>query len=227
MAFGAIIADPEGNPFYIDGTLPLRLVNKVTKSVDGTTFVPVHKTDNVMRFIFCEISANGAGSDSAYVYYEKLFNTDDWGITAGYYSPNGPGLVTVYVFEYQYETLIPKWGVAFWDSAGRCVLTNETKVLRGVTPFGVEGQESAGYNINTTLNGRWAVLPVSTGIITGVINSGGTRPFMSTFFANAYYNGSTTKISSGGTGGYPGGGVSNITYTNAKNRIMAIDVSMY
>ncbi|PKH18051.1 hypothetical protein CIG19_21270 [Enterobacterales bacterium CwR94] len=221
MAFGALLTDPAGNPFYIDGTLPLRLIDKRTGNAGdaGSVFIPLHTDDSVVRYIFCH-----SNTSDSYFFYSKHPTNGNWGVFM--YSNSRPQC-TVYVFGYQYETNIPKWGVAFWDAQGRCVITNETQVLGGITPLGVEGSDSAGYLIDSTRPGKWAISPVVTGLITGVINSGGTRPFASTFYGNAFYNGSTTRIHCNGSGGRPGDGVTNVVYSNHKNRIFAVDVSQY
>ncbi|MBK4377956.1 hypothetical protein JJQ13_04185, partial [Enterobacter hormaechei] len=51
---------------------------------------------------------------------------------------------------------------------------NETRTLSDVVTLGTAGVDaSSGYNINTTLAGKWACMPAMLGLITGVVSAGG------------------------------------------------------
>ncbi|WP_130834350.1 hypothetical protein [[Erwinia] mediterraneensis] len=216
MKFGALLTDTQGNPFYVDGTLPLSLASKTTYPIGDRT---VHANDGALRFVFCNSTTANV---NFYYYYDSASNT---------YKINASGTpgstFTVYIFSYQYQTP-PPWGVAIWDEQGRCIITHETKVLRGVVRVGTPGAESAGYNINTTLAGNYAVAPEMLGYITGVVYQGNMPyPFLAPFFTSAYYNGSSTVIKAVGRGDSGGGGAGNITNINYRNAIKAIDITNY
>ncbi|AXH43448.1 hypothetical protein MZUP3_240 [Erwinia phage vB_EhrS_49] len=219
--WGAMLTDSAGVPFYIDGTMPLCLISNQTYSLNigGGTVAsqPIHANDGAVRFVFVN-----SPDPNVYFWYAYDSISNVWSIYA-----SGPGTfkINVYIFGYQYQTP-PRWGVAIWDAQGRCVITNETKVLRGLNTIGTEGADSAGYNINTTLTGNIAVAPTMLGSVTGIIQSGGTRPFESRYYTSAYYNGSSTYIRAMMTDTVTGG-VQNITYTNFKNRIITADMSKY
>jgi len=221
--WGAMLTDTAGVPFYIDDTMPLCMISKTTYTLNlnGGTVASqaIHSNDGAVRFIFVN-----SPDPNVYFWYAYDSTSAMWRI---YASCQGASTfrLNVYVFGYQYQTP-PKWGIAIWDAQARCVITNETKVLRGVSPVGTEGAESAGYNISTTLTGNIAVAPAMTGAVTGVIQSGGTRPFEARYYTSAYYNGSTTLIKSLATDAVAGG-VQNITYTNFRNRIISTDMSRY
>lgn len=221
--WGAMLTDTSGVPFYIDDTLPLCLISKTTYSLNlnGGTVVsqPVHPNDGAVRFIFVN-----SPDQNVYFWYAYDSTSGTWRVYASCQGASAFRL-TVYIFGYQYQTP-PTWGVAIWDAQGRCVITNETKVLRGVNPIGTEGAENAGYNINTTLTGNIAVAPAMTGAVTGIIQSGGTRPFEARYYTSAYFNGSSTLIKSVATATVSGG-VQNITYTNFRNTLTAVNVARY
>ncbi|MFK8259092.1 hypothetical protein ACFL9S_15065 [Erwinia sp. AnSW2-5] len=223
MTFGAILPDTEGNPFYINDTMPLCMILKrqLTLDISGGNWASavVHANDGAVRFLFWD-SPNA----NTYAYYQLNTTTNTWQITASCKS-SSVFTVNVYIFGYQYQ-IPPKWGMAIWDANKNCIITNETKVLRGVAPLGVEGSESAGYNIDTSLVGRWAIAPIITGMIAGIINSGVIRPWSATYYGSSYFNGSSTRITSVPTD-TASGGVQNITYYNTRTRIMAVDISNY
>lgn len=223
MAFGALLSDTYGNPFYIDDTMPLCLVSKQQLILDigSGTWVSsfIHPNDGAIRFVFWD-----SPNPNTYAYYQLNTSNNTWQITASCKSAS-IFTVNVYIFGYQYQ-IPPKWGMAIWDANKNCIITNDTKVLRGITPLGIEGAESSGYNIDTTIAGRWAIAPVVTGMVAGVINSGVIRPWSATFYGSSYFNGASTRIISVPTD-TPSGGVQNITYYNTRTRIMAIDISNY
>ncbi len=223
MAFGAMLSDTEGNPFYIDDTMPLCLISKqqLTLDTSGGTWssASIHANDGSIRFVFWD-----SPNSDTYAYYQLNKTTNTWQIAAASKTAS-VFTVNVYIFGYKYQTP-PKWGMAIWDANKNCIITNETKVLRGVTPVGTEGSESSGYNIDTNLVGRWAIAPVLTGMVAGVINSGVIRPWSATYYGSSYFNGSVTRIRSVPTD-TASGGVQNITYYNTRTRIMAVDISRY
>lgn len=222
MAFGAMLTDQQGVPFYIDGTMPLTLINRIVINVpgdnSGTVYTqPLYANDGAVRFVFMQSNNSNTGSAE----WMQLDN-NVW----TFYSTRSSKTVTIFIFGYAYQP-VPSWGIAIYDGAGNCVLTNESKVLKGVTKIGdVTNASASGYNINTTLGGSWAVAPAFTGILTAVDNSTGQpRPVVIWYWASAYFNGSSTQISSHTHGS--GAGVQNPSYSNARNALTVIDVNKY
>ncbi|EPL6322476.1 hypothetical protein OIV89_002642, partial [Enterobacter hormaechei] len=86
---------------------------------------------------------------------------------------------------------------------------------------------SSGYNINTTLAGKWACMPAMLGLITGVISAGGQpQPYSAIYKSMAKLEGSNTRIFARPQT-TPGGNLQNVTYSNLRNVIMAINCANY
>lgn len=221
MSYGGMFTDANGVPFYIDGTLPLRLTDVRTHtSQPNAGFFDLYPNDGAIRF--CFISATGPGYH--YITQDRTHGTN-WILTSGV----AMGVtITAYIFSYAIETHLPDYGMAIWNSSGQLVITNETKLLSGVQQLGTAGVEaSSGMSFKTTLSGHWAIAPTITGGIVGVVYQGSqAHPYSNFFYASAYYNGSTTLIDSRGVGGDASGG-GNLTRTNLRNQIYAIDVSKF
>lgn len=222
MGFGALLTDQQGVPFYIDGTRPLTLINKFVIKVPGDNNGTVYSqqlytNDGAVRFVFMQ-------SDSGNTAAAEWMQIDNNVWT--FYATRTARNVTVYVFGYANQP-VPTWGIAIWDASGNCILTNESKVLRDVTQLGdVTNPNASGYLLNTTLSGNWAVAPAFTGIISAVDNSTGQpRPVVIWYWGNAYYNGSTTLISSHTHGS--ASGVTGASYSNARNTLTAVNVARY
>lgn len=222
MSYGALLSDESGVPFYIDGTLPLKLIDiKTFTTGNAGGYFFLFPDDGRMRFVFAKANKDG------YFYLQRgNLENSDWVLNNSF--PSGT-VITAYIFGYRVEATIPKWGMAIWNEKNECVIHNETKVLRGVTSLGnPDVDQQSGMYYQTTLNGDWAVAPTITGGATGVINSGGVRPYSNFFYTVAYYNGIQTLIRSHGTVGdsFPGG-VSNLVVVNTRCKLNAIDVSKY
>lgn len=221
MAFGALLTDDQGVPFYIDGTRPLTLINRITVNVSsggGTVYSQdLYADDGTERYVF--IQSNNADTSSA-----EWLQLDNgvWRI----YSTASNKTITVFIFGYANQP-VPAWGVAIWDASGNCILTNESKVLRDVTSLGdISNANASGYLYSGTLGGSWAVAPVATGILTAVDNSSGQpRPVTVYFYSSAYYNGTNTVINSHGDRSVAG--ISSPVYTSARNTLTAINVARY
>ncbi|CAH0198100.1 hypothetical protein SRABI13_01656 [Erwinia aphidicola] len=220
--YGAFLTDQQGNPYYILDTLPLCLIEKKSFNITGGRVISViHPNDSTFRLVFCRTNVAG----SSFSYYLDTVTTgsyvvDSRGAASGF-------TLDVYVFGYQYQTP-PKYGIAIWDSAGRCVITNETKVLRGIEVVGNQADPNAsGYNAAATLVGEWAVAPDVMGSFNGVINQGAqVYPIQAIAYTSAYKSGSSTVIKSEFVGD-SGSGASNVQFYNRRNTIKAINVSMY
>lgn len=220
--YGAFLTDQQGNPYYVLDTLPLCLIEKKTFNITGGRGISViHPNDSTFRLVFCRTNVAG----SSFSYYLDTVTTgnyvvDSRGAASGF-------TLDVYVFGYQYQTP-PKYGIAIWDAAGRCVITNETKVLRGAEVVGNQADPNAsGYNATATLVGEWAVAPDVMGSFNGVINQGGqVYPIQAIAYTSAYKSGSSTVMKSEFVGD-SGSGASNVQFYNRRNTIKAINVSMY
>lgn len=221
MAFGAIITDAAGVPFYIDGTMPLTLIEKRVLTVGvGETNTVLFADDGVLRFVFTNSNAPQGTNETCEA---LLVSGGNWILR----SVGAARTINVYIFGYQYQP-IPAWGVQINDAQGRCILTNESKVLRDVQAYGNPADNlSSGMQINTTIAGTWAIAPMNTGYYTAVTNAGGQpQSIVRAYYASARYNGSTTQLTSGFIGN-SGSGEQNQVLTNFRNRITAINVARY
>lgn len=113
----------------------------------------------------------------------------------------------------------PKWGVAVWDGNGKCILTNETKILTDMITVGTYGNnQNNGIKLNTTLNGKFAVMPQQCGILAA---SSPIGTFSKAVNIVCYYNGSTSHVyamaSEGPPSGWPVTGTDYRTVGNAIN----------
>lgn len=181
MGYGALLTDEQGVPFYIDGTRPLTLINKLTFNVNNSGTVntlDLYQNDGAVRFVF--IQSNGSD-----IYKSEWLQLD--GNTWRLYATSGTRTVTVFIFGYANQ-IPPAWGIAIWDASGNCILTNESKVLRDVTQLGdVTNANASGYLYTGTLGGSWAIAPAYTGLFSGVDNSTGQpRPVNIPFYGSAY-----------------------------------------
>ncbi len=226
MAFGALLADSSGVPFYIADTMPLSLLEKRVLSVPAVggsgSSQDLFANDGQIRFVFVNSTApQGSNSNCEALVLDTTNNK--WKLMCA----GSARTVNVFIFGYQFQP-IPSWGIQINDSQGRCILTNETKVLRDVQNIGDStNANNSGYVINSTLSGQWAVAPVYTGYFAGVNNSSGQPiPIVAQYCSSARYNGSTTQIASGYLGNLDGS-ASNATWSNYRNRITAINVDRY
>ena len=220
MAYGALLTDANGVPFYIGDTMPITLIEKrtVTASVG---LLDLFTSDGSVRYVFVNSNTPQGGGLVTCEALEVSGNA--WRLRLA-----GPTrAINIYIFGYQYQP-IPSWGIQINDEQGRCILTNETKVLRDVQNIGDStNPNNSGYVLNTTLNGQWAVAPVYTGYFSGVNNSTGQPiPVVAQFASSARFNGSTTQVANGYIGNVDGS-ASNATWYNYRNRLTAINVARY
>ena len=148
-------------------------------------------------------------------------------ITVDFLRPNATGTAYVYFFSIFPQTK-PDYGLAVWDASGTLILTNETRTLSDVVTLGNAGVDaSSGYNINTTLAGKWACMPAMLGLITGVISAGGQpQPYLAIYKSMAKPEGSNTRIFARPQT-TPSGNLQNVAYSNLRNVIMAINCANY
>ncbi|MGC0786728.1 hypothetical protein [Pantoea agglomerans] len=226
MSYGAMLTDSAGVPFYIGDTMPLTLLEKRVLSVpasSGTgTVINLFNNDGVIRFIF--VNSNGAQGNAQSTCEALELSGGVWSLRCA----GATRTVSVYIFGYQFQP-IPAWGIQINDPQGRCILTNETKVLRDVQKLGDEGSDAgSGFTANFTLNGEWAVAPAYTGSYVGTVSQGGqVYPVVAQYASSARFNGSTTQITSGYIGNLNTGGGGTGTLTNYRNRLVAVNVQRY
>jgi hypothetical protein len=220
--WGALLATENGAPFITPQSIPLALLSKKTVSIASgsgeiTTITQAFTAGRpVIPFICttvdCVSSYSVSGSTCT--------------VTIRYPQATG-GVAHVYFFSIFAQPL-PAWGIAIWDEAGVCILTNETRVLTDIQALGTSGSDAqGGYNIRATKAGKWGILPSRCGMVTGIINSGGVRPFVSEFFFSCAWGGGSTQISIASTAGAPGGGVTDIAYHNMRNQVYALNLANY
>lgn len=221
--YGAMIMMENGNPFVTPNSTPFCLFRKVSANSvqngsyhQATISVAIDSSYPVM--VFCKTTVTRGGT---YVSAGRSGNT----VTAGssnYLSQ--AHTLTAYIFAVFPQSL-PAWGIAFWDAAGKLVLTNESRVLSNLVTVGTPGN-NGGINIDVTLSGSYAVSPATLGGT--LLQNNNTKP-PSIVFVQAYtacgFNGSTTRINAAsgnaGNGGSPRG------YTNAGIAITAINTAAY
>lgn len=222
MSFGAMFTDGDGVPFYIDGTMPLTMIDRRSISVYADQVIDLHPNDGQIRFVFTN---SNAAFDSRNTGEWLYLNQSDNRFKLQ--CPGGNRVVNIYIFGYQYQN--PSgWGFQVNDSSGRCILTHTSKVLRDVRNFGDKSQDTqSGFRYRGTLNGNWAVAPCETGYFFGVVNQGSQpRPSVARYVSSARFNGSQTLLTSGYIGN-PESGASNVTYSNTRCLFSCIDVSKY
>jgi len=226
MSYGSMLTDSADVPFYIGDTMPLTLLEKRVLSVPGVSgsgaVINLFNNDGVIRFVF--VNSNGTQGNRQNTCEVMELSGGIWSLRCA----GGVRTVNVYIFGYQFQP-VPAWGIQINDSQGRCILTNETKVLRDVQKLGDEGSDSgSGFNANFTLAGEWAVAPAYTGSYVGTVSQGGqVYPVVAQYASSARFNGSTTQITSGYIGNLNSGGGGTGTLTNYRNRLVAVNVQRY
>lgn len=226
MSYGAMLTDSAGVPFYIGDTMPLTLLEKRVLSVPAASgsgaVINLFNNDGVIRFVF--VNSNGAQGNAQSTCEALELSGGVWSLRCA----GAARTVNVYIFGYQFQP-IPAWGIQINDAQGRCILTNETKVLRDVQKLGDEASDAgSGLNANFNISGEWAVAPAYTGNYTGTVSQGGqVYPVVAQYASSARFNGSTTQITSGYIGNINTGGGGTGTLTNYRNRLVAVNVLRY
>lgn len=220
MDWGALLVTENGAPFITPQSIPLAMYSKKSAAISTSSgavttisqALPAGRP--VIPFVYTTISC--------VVSYTVVGNVCNVTLS----NSSGAGTAYVYFFTIFQQTL-PDWGIAIWDEQGVCILTNETRVLTDIQAIGTNGSDSAGFSINTTLSGKFGIVPSTSGLATGVIIDGGTRPWSSQYFFSAVFNGTTTQIGQAMNGGSAGSGVSNLVYHNMKNSVYALNLANY
>lgn len=220
--WGALLVTETGAPFITPQSIPLALLSKKTVSIASGSGAVTTITQSftagrpVIPFVCTTVDCVSRYSVSGTTCTVTIM-----------YPQAANGVARIYFFSIFAQSL-PDWGIAIWDEDGVCILTNETRVLTDIEAIGTSGSDAqGGYNIRATKAGKWGILPSRCGMVTGIINSGGTRPFVSEFFFSCAWVGSSTQISIASTAGAPGGGVTDITYHNMRNQVYALNLANY
>ena len=199
---------------------PIALQARKTAALQGTSGFNTKVTHTfpagqpVVAFVHCTVEVEITQTISG--------NT----ITIDFLRPNATGTAYVYFSLFSHrQSQTTGWP---WDASGTLILTNETRTLSDVVTLGTAGVDaSSGYNINTTLAGKWACMPAMLGLITGVVSAGGQpQPYSAIYKSMAKLEGSNTRIFAGPQT-TPGGNLQNVTYSNLRNVIMAINCANY
>jgi len=219
MSWGAMFVDSDGVPWATPDSTPMSLVEKrvfnrsgagvdiIQLNYDKPVIVGIHSNNNKVIG-----SITRSSNDGATAIQSKMI------------TGNGPYDLTVYIFSTQLQPTVP-FGINIFNASGQCIQTNETKVMPAPVRLGTPGSDESGYNVRTTLAGRWVVIPATTGYVTAVIQTGGGgRPFQQPITSFASFDGANTQIYSGAWD-TPGGAATNITYTNTRDSVYVIDVS--
>lgn len=219
--WGALLTTDNGAPFITPQSIPLALIGKQSVALkmgageitNVSQAIPAGRP--VIPFVCSTVNC--------VLSYTVSGNT----CTVSASKPDAAGTVHVYFFTIFPQTL-PAWGIAIWDEQGTCVLTNETRVLTDIEAIGTNGSDAGGgFNINASRAGKVGIVPSMCGLVTGVITSGGTRPFMSQYFFSAVYSGGNTTIHVATSNGQPPSGTINIAYHNMRNRVYALNLDNY
>lgn len=184
----------DGTPFYIQDTIPFALVRRQTFSVDATV-----NSGNGQRISLD--SSNGI----PYLYFVRFDQPDGWGyqqalsgthgLVVGAFS-SGTVSGTIYVFGAVVQP-VPAWGIAIYDGAGRCILTNETRVLLGINVVNPTGNAGTADYLNETISGKKAIIPARCGaVVYSQFIGGNIVTQIITRSTGCYWNGINTIIKS-------------------------------
>lgn len=219
--YGVLLANISGEVWVSPSSIPLALFAKRAGSLPsaqgGTLTISVNydSTKPIIPFVYttgeCAISWSAAG-----------------GICSVTFSRSASGNYEIYFFTI-FQQIAPAYGIAIWDAAGKCILTNETKTLADMNKLGDPNSATAsGIYINQVLSGKWGCVPDSFGAVTGIINTGGQpRPFASEYKALAKGEGANTRCYAYPILGTANSGVGDIVYHNLRNQMMVTRLDVY
>lgn len=215
MNWGALITADDGTQFITDESTPVSLQGIYTASGSSlvTQVIPFDTSDVVLPF--CISTGN--------TYFSYGISGNNIQVTAQAADTDSAAFIfTVYLFTTRAQP-VPSWGVAIWDKSGKCILTNETKVLTDIQNLGTKGASDSGLGLTRTMAGKWAILPEVSGYIVGVIQQ---RPFQIGVAFASRYDGINSYINPVQSSSFPAGG--QVTGSlDAKTIVRAINVSRY
>lgn len=194
MSFGAMMLREDGTPFFIDGSLPFSLVRRQAFSVDANA--------NSGSGVSIQLDSTGG---QPFIYFVRFDQADGWGymvqnngfyyLYAGAFS-SGVCSGTIYGFSLAFPS-VPAWGIAILNESGQVVLTNETKVLRGVNVITPTGNASQVMYLNEVVAGRKAIVVGRTGAeIYQQVVGGNPITQIITYSTGCYWDGTNTYIRS-------------------------------
>ena len=189
--FGAMILMDNGNPFVTPQSTPFCLYGKYTfnSSANGSSQqVAQNIALNADYPVMVFIRTTNTAQPTPVISYRNGGNV----YVAGVNPYNQSFTLTAYIFAIFPQTL-PKWGMAIWDSSGKLVLTNESRVLSDLQTIGTPGA-NGGINIDQTLDGSWAVAPSRLGQVN-----------RNDAYSSCRYSGTSTRINAGTAANTPGG----------------------
>lgn len=217
MSYGVLLATDSGEVWVSPESIPLALLAKKSATVGSSSATVTQVFDPeqpIIPFVYSTSSGTIKMDISNGVCTISLSNA-----LSG-------SRIDVYFFSIFAQPL-PDYGLAIWDKAGTCILTNETKTLSDLARVGGSGTSSDnGIGTNAWFSGKWACIPQYMGIAVGIIHAGGTRPWQSNYRAVAYADGSGTRILAYGDGGSPTG-VENLGFTDGHGNVIITRVDMY
>lgn len=223
MSYGAYLTTQGGGIFITPESIPLALIETRTMNV-GERGVSVNydATQPLIPFIVYNRAAplrNGPAAAFTISQSNGVCKISTYRL-----SVEG-GTVDIYFFSVRTQ-IPPAWGMAVWDGNGRCILTNETKILTDVQVIGNPSDENnSGINFNTTLSGRWGVMPRMVGHMAGMLSQTHI-PFQTIITSAAFYSGGKTNIKAL-PGAVPDGPLDNQLFHNFRNRYLVVDLSRY
>ncbi|MBU4683253.1 hypothetical protein KC222_14665 [Cedecea davisae] len=215
MSWGMLLTTNDGNTFITDESTPISLLGRYSSS--GSRSVTINITVNTDDIVLPFCVSTG---DTFFSY--SLIGSSLSVTASSNTSDEAVFTFTCYVFTTR-EQPLPRWGMAIWDKNGKCILTNETRVLTDIVTIGTKGASPSGLTLSDTRPGKWAILPELSGFYIGVYQQ---RPFQIGVGFAAKYDGSTTKIHPVMAGTVPPGAQLG-TPLDARTTVRAIDVSRY
>lgn len=233
MTYGALITAPNGQAFVTPESTPLALhsVASFTSSeVSGyqrvTGYMPVPDINKpILPFLISNQPARGAPALSAGVIADGRLEINGINIF------NDQFTITAFLFTHFAQPVPnPPWGMAIWDANRQLILTHETRVLTDLTTVGQRGVNSnSGFFINTTMPGRWAIVPQCSGQQVWRVSSGGPGGVLmaTPVMFSAVFNGNETRFLSAPTTYIGTGSAQQESGVNNGNVITAIEVSKY
>lgn len=215
MSWGMLLTTDDGNTFITEESTPISLLGRYSSSGSRSVTINIAVNTDDVVLPFCVSTGDTFFSYSligSQLSVTATSNTSDESVFT----------FTCYVFTTR-EQPLPRWGMAIWDKNGKCILTNETRVLTDIVTIGTKGGSPSGLTLSVTRAGKWAILPELSGFYTGVYQQ---RPFQIGVGFAAKYDGSSTIIHPVMSGVVPPGSQLG-TPLDAKTIVRAIDLSRY
>lgn len=219
MSYGITLVNEAGNPWVTPSSIPIAFHSRQDFWIQDPrvlTAAEIYYDTSKPCFAFVVCYGGDSRPKSAETRTLYLDGKCRVEIIRGENNKN----VSVYFFTIHEQPPTP-FGINIWDENGKLIINNETRTLSDVASIG------GGINAREVRGGKWGVVPLVTGMITGVITSGGMpRPYQAEYYANAYFDGNNTTISSVENNS-PGGNISGVTWHNMNNHLLCVDLSRY